>query len=324
VPVQLGSPAAIANQTCPSWVHDQYLALGPEGRRYPTWHRQIDPVYWCYFRHEHGSDPALFSPVYQPVYGYTASAMAEKEPHAGFKTQVFDDGRNRWLITQHFGTGSLNRACARYHTLDIATEDASTRQLLADLHFMADFGASVSNTTGQPLSPAACPDQAVAPLRDGSTGVRELPVATQGPVMYEAWRFDGQGNILGVYGTLTFNTRDGLVICDSAPSCSQPVATGGSGSYHFFMYNRDFAIRAGANTGRFSTDPLGRMLMNQHHTGMRPVVQYVLPGASVAPTYLGDGAACFTRDAWTAMYSCTPPPFSAFPLDLEGALKSPN
>jgi hypothetical protein len=139
-----------------------------------------------------------------------------------------------WLITQHFGTGSLNRACARYHTLDIAAEDLSTRQLLADLHFMGDFGASVSNATEQPLSPAACPNQAAAPSKDGSTGARELPVASQGPTMYEPWRFDGQGNILG------------------------------------------------------------------------------------------DGAACFTRDAWIATYRCTLPPFSAFPLDLEGALTSPN
>jgi hypothetical protein len=251
--------------------------------------------------------------------------MGEDEPHAGFKTQVFDDGVNhRWLITQHFGTGSLNRACARYHTLDIAAEDLGARQMLADLHFMGDFGASVSNATGQLLSPAACPTQADAPSKDGSTGTRELPVRTQGPTMYEPWRFDGKGNILGVQGALTVNTRDSLVICDNAPSCSQPVSTGGSGSYRFFVYNRDFGIRAGANTGRFSTDPLGRMRMSQPHPGMRPVVQYVRPGASVTPTYLGDSAACFTRDAWIAMYTCTLPPFSAFPLDLEGALESPN
>jgi hypothetical protein len=119
-----------------------------------------------------------------------------------------------------------------------------------------------------------------------------------------------------------------LVICDQAPACTQPVSTGASGSYHFFMYNRDFAIRAGNNTGRFYTDPLAHTLMTQPQLAngqtMRPVAQYVRAGVSIAPPYLGDSAACFTRDPWRAMNTCTLPPFSAFPLDLEGGLASPN
>jgi hypothetical protein len=388
-PTQLATPPAYANQTCPSWVHDQYAATAADGQIYPTWHPQIDPVYWCYFRHDHGSDPIQFLPTYLPLYGYTAAAMGDNEPHVGFKTYVFDDGSNhRWLITQHFGTSSLDRACVRYHTLDVAVAMASTGQLLADLHLMADFGTSASNVTGQALAPAACPAQALRPTDDGSTGVRELPVAAQGPIMYEPWRFDGRGNILGLDGTVTFNTRDSVVICDGAPPCSSAVETGGSGSYRFFMFTSDFGVHAGAHTGQFYTDPRGLTLMdpagpevrkslapqpnarggvrqvpqrrpspsNPRGTrvqpspeqappyaftghpvparqrrpqgapqlGMMPVIQYVDPGLSVAPQYFGERAACFTSDYWSALYSCQLPPFSAFPIALEGALQRPN
>ena len=58
-PAQARSPAALPNQRCPAWVHDQYTVV-VDGVRFATWHRQIDPMYWCSFGHEHGSDPALF------------------------------------------------------------------------------------------------------------------------------------------------------------------------------------------------------------------------------------------------------------------------
>jgi hypothetical protein len=321
-PVQLGVPAANANQTCPGWVHDQYVTLGPDGKTYPTWHPQIHPVYWCYFRHEHGSDPSLFSAAYRPAYGYTAAVMGEPEPHAGFKGYMVDDGQNhRWAITHHFGTGSLNRTCVRYHTMDLVLETANTSELLADVHVMADFGASVANTTGERLAPPACASQADAPTSDGSTGVREIPVVTRGGVMYEPWRFDGRGNILGLSGTLTFNTPDAAVICNDV-ACGQSVPTGNTGSYRHFESNRDFGISVGANSGVFYTDPRGLTLTGQGQPGA--VRQFVKPGLSARLPFLGDNASCYTTDRWRARYRCTPPPLDGFPTNLEGALQVPN
>src|SRR5262249_48533407 len=66
--VPAGQQVPQPNQTCPAWVHDQYTTTGPDGRRYATWHPQIDPVYWCYFPHDHGSDPSPLSPGHQPPY----------------------------------------------------------------------------------------------------------------------------------------------------------------------------------------------------------------------------------------------------------------
>ncbi|MDQ3702122.1 MAG: PA14 domain-containing protein, partial [Chloroflexota bacterium] len=42
--VPSGREVARANETCPAWVHDQYVTTGPDGRTYATWHPQIDPV----------------------------------------------------------------------------------------------------------------------------------------------------------------------------------------------------------------------------------------------------------------------------------------
>jgi hypothetical protein len=48
--------------TCPAWLHDTYSVIGPDGKRYPTWHpaQTTNPAtgQLCYFGHEHGRDPA--------------------------------------------------------------------------------------------------------------------------------------------------------------------------------------------------------------------------------------------------------------------------
>jgi len=110
-------------------------------------------------------------PNFHPVYGYTAAAMGESEPHAGFKSYVYDDRvGHRWLLTHHFGTGSIQRACVRFHTVDIAVADTARNMLLADLHLMGDFGKSVVNKTGEPLTPPGCPNQADEADAAGSHG----------------------------------------------------------------------------------------------------------------------------------------------------------
>lgn len=47
--------------TCPKPVHDRFAVIGPDGKRYPTWHPRTvtDPATGqpCSFGHEHGADP---------------------------------------------------------------------------------------------------------------------------------------------------------------------------------------------------------------------------------------------------------------------------
>jgi hypothetical protein len=44
------------NDTCTKDKHDSYYVIGPDGKRYNTWHPPVDPS-GCTFGHEHGRDP---------------------------------------------------------------------------------------------------------------------------------------------------------------------------------------------------------------------------------------------------------------------------
>ena len=57
----LGLWAPGAADTCPASLHDTFAVVGPDGKRYPTWHppRVTDPATGelCTFGHEHGRNP---------------------------------------------------------------------------------------------------------------------------------------------------------------------------------------------------------------------------------------------------------------------------
>ncbi|MGH2370923.1 MAG: malectin domain-containing carbohydrate-binding protein, partial [Chloroflexota bacterium] len=209
--VPSGQPAPAPNQTCPGWVHDQYVTSGPDGRQYPTWHPTIDAVYWCYFHHEHGSDPSLFPIDYQPAYGYVNAQAGMTEPHAGFKTYIWQAYGRSWMVTHHFGTASLNRACARFHSIHVAVAEAHAQKLVADLHFLADFGVAVSTDNELPLTPPACANQyqQVPPHNGGFRRIRTVP----GSANYEPWEFILRENVLGLDLPIVFATRDPIVNC---------------------------------------------------------------------------------------------------------------
>ena len=88
--------------SAPDWVHDRYVAEHPvEKKLYRTWHPAIDPVYWCHFGHEHGSDPSLVG--YTPYFGYIADKNNQDERHEGFKGFAFKNGDTDWYfnVTSH-------------------------------------------------------------------------------------------------------------------------------------------------------------------------------------------------------------------------------
>lgn len=47
--------------TCSASIHNSYYVVGPDGKRYPTWHPPVDPATGCTFGHEHGYDPSKFA-----------------------------------------------------------------------------------------------------------------------------------------------------------------------------------------------------------------------------------------------------------------------
>lgn len=306
------------NETCPAWLHDRHVAVGPDGVAYPTWHPQIDPTYWCYHRHEHGSDPAAFAADHAPLYGYAAAGHGMEEPHQGFKSYVLDDrDGHRWLISHHFGTAGPGRACARFHTLGIAVRRRADGELLADLHFMADYGRAVVNVGEEPLRPTACPDQAAAAA--GRSAVRKLPVWGADYVGYEPWRFDARGNALGLIGSFTINTPDTIGACADA-RCDAVVTTRASGSYRFLTPNDGFALTDRGGTGTFYTDALGSRLVGRDEPGA--LRQYVRAGIRLRLP--SGGAVGHYRDlaAWGRPYVFSDRDGS--PTNREGSIRPPN
>jgi hypothetical protein len=298
-PSQLGSPAAAPNQPCPQWVHDQYMTTAPDGKRYPTWHAPIDPVYWCSFGHEHGSDPRLFSPTFQPAYGYADALDQMSEDHRGFKSYHVTVGNQDWYFTQHFQSASVAGACNSMHEVQIAEHDVGSSQLNANLQYVGNFGVAQANVGGARLTPPSCPNQGVGNTSEG----RRLFVVQSdpgGPTFYEPWRMDNTGGVLGIAGAITFNTLDPGVMCDTI-NC-QMVPTGLTGTHRYAQTNRGFGLIAGAqNRGTFYTDAMASRFVASGAPGA--VKQYLAPGLNLVWPYANDNffldntsGDCFVHD----------------------------
>lgn len=332
-------PAGIAaadrpqpNARCPGWLHDLYQAPGPDGALYETWHPQIDPVYWCAFTHEHGADPSLVG--YAPAFRYVADRNAlQPEQHEGFKGYAIPDVTSSdgrvvdWYVSIHSTTSNLHRACARHHTVVIAVLDAATHELLAQLSFKGDFGATRANQDDHPLIQATfttCPDQRA--IANETTREKRLRVANQ-PGMenggYETWR-GALAPSLGMsvpWGPgLILDIRDPMTACDTL-RCAGAIATGSQGTLRTLRFTGlrlrydteavvDLDAYDGALDGAFYTDPYGREA--RAPDAPDAVWQYLKPGLDVDI----DGHFA-TEDAWRGLYVRDVHPVD---LELEGAL----
>jgi hypothetical protein len=269
---------------CSAAVHDKYTTTGPDGAKYATWHPQIDAIGGCRFDHEHGSNPAQFGAVGtsypRPAFGYTAKAMPEG--HTGFKVFVFEHGGYRWMFTAHLGSANaVAAACARYHTVDVVLRQPGG-PILADVHYMADFGDSRVSGSSIRLVPAACPEQ--AQIVGG--GNRQIPVAALGQNGYEPWVIGGE-NVFGfaLGSALTFNTYDPMTACDTI-TCTANVQlwrtfpnttpTPSKGVYRFITWNSQGLGFTSAISGTFYTDMHGTTVVPEGTAGA--LKQYIAPG----------------------------------------------
>jgi hypothetical protein len=330
-PAQLGSPAAQPNAPCPAWVHDLYTTTGPDGRIYPTWHPQVDPVYWCYFGHDHGSDPALLKPGFKPAYGYVSARDplhgngTLPEPNPGFKNYVWERDGYRILFVHHFGTGGAGRICRQFHSLQVVIASKSTGEIMADLNLLADFGRATDNNTDGPIN-ASCPSGVPTPSQiTNTTGERKLKVS---PDLngYEPWRSDGSGLIIGLNTAgLTFDTVNPITACKSnnCSSATDLMRIGqNTGEMRLFAFGPGLGVNAAraVATGEFYTDIYGKKLLSASDPGA--VRQYLKPGFSFSASN-PPNAECFTRDPFFMFYEgCGDAP-QAF-MNIEGALSDKN
>ncbi|HEU4743166.1 MAG TPA: hypothetical protein VFS50_16335, partial [Meiothermus sp.] len=348
-----GQPVPQPNTTCPDWVHDQYVVQGHDGKMYRTWHPQIDPVYWCYFGHEHGSDPSQLPALkaamdrgdLRAAFGYVSTKAQKDEVHQGFKLFAYDDrqGRN-WLIQFHIGTGGRGRLCTEFHEYNVWAVDSKTGELLADLHFMTDTGpalnASAFDDPSTPLrneandtfyAPADCPDN-WKPNLDGNVGRRRIPQINRNG--YETWQ-PSLPSQLGLFGGRGYNTDNPQTRCSTSvdaqnrPTCDQMIR---SPSDYDWGENRWFIIADGANigfgidaskalaTGVFYTDTSGTKLASSGDPNA--VRQYIKPGLFVR--HLTEDR-WIPYDGWWVEYKPVPPNAVNFEShNLEHSLQVPN
>jgi hypothetical protein len=318
-----------ANEKCPEWLSAKiWLAPGPDGLLYKSWQPQIDPIYWCYYEHEHGSDPSLVG-YNRAAFEYTAFKNANQpELHEGFKGFAIQDKTKDlgYYINIHSETGVISRACARHHTVVFAVTKLSTGVLLAELSYKGDFGAVRNNQTGEPFQPAldACKDknQAAIAQQNEPLGRRIRVFNGSDPGGYEQW--DG-----GLSRTLGFkfpewsagmgiDIRNPATGCNNS-SCSGAVTTGSHADqrtieFHQVTLEYNSFLDGADGDGVFYTDVYGAKPLQESDAGA--VRQFIKPGLKIEL----DGFFT-TQDPWRSLYIDS---HDVPGVELEGSLGTVN
>ena len=306
--VPAGREAPQPNQPCPTWVHDQYVAEGPDGQNYPSWHPQIDPVYTCTFDHEHGSDPALLPGDHEVVFGYVADKLNQNESNEGFKNFVVEDADgNTWLLTMHAKTSSSRRYCVQFHTLKVKVVDPDG-DLLADLQYKGDFGHS-KDMNGNVIQLPSCEQNQAEIKRASPFTAKTFPDPEgEGVDGLEQWLTQVHTDILSgaesgnLLGLATFSYV--IYLINPAKVCDEEgCVTEDSGERRYIIPVDAPSIDANraAETGTFYTDPYGNELREEGDDDA--VEQFIEPGINVSLT--GNIATtCVTDDAFQMAYDC--------------------
>jgi hypothetical protein len=165
-----------AQDTCPRSLHEKYSVIGPDGKRYPTWHpaTAIDAATGrrCTFGHEHGRDPRG-SDIYDWVaehfaapgkerfagipFGQATEALEEypgavkrQEDHVGYKIEYANDVQLTdaqgalgvtcdYLVRVHQGSHSPDALSNNVHELLYAARCTDGTELISNV--VARFGA---------------------------------------------------------------------------------------------------------------------------------------------------------------------------------------
>lgn len=310
------------NKACPDWVHDQYLTHGPDEKLYATWHPQIDPVFWCYFGHEHGSDPHEFDTTITLPFGYAGAQMGMHEKHVGFKVYVWDDKYGyRFLVLQHQGTSSNQAVCGRHHELDFFVKKIDSDTILAKRYFVGDYGVSRSLVTGKPFVNSKCPDQKSIE----SSGARFLPIASERKTN-EPWVVSAADVIGFKFSDFVVSAHDSVRLCKDY-ACDQMEITENTGSLREISYVEGLGPWSGLGySGTFYTDPSGSKLLTADDP--QAVEQYTAPGTSIKSDlpqsiHLNNSTLCYDVEGFGSPFTCGITITSA-PTMRENSIRVPN
>lgn len=105
--------------TCTKEQHDAYSVVGPDGKRYPTWHGPTGPG-GCTFGHEHGRDPRgsnLYSSVGDIPFGYANEQLNTAYDPANPRTEDHFGHKVEWENNVTISSGGIFTA-----TCDVLTK----------------------------------------------------------------------------------------------------------------------------------------------------------------------------------------------------------
>ena len=313
-----GFTPVVPNTPCPGWVHDLHTTIGPDGNEYQTWHPQIDPVYWCYFGHEHGSNPALIPGAPLLAYDYVASNVPQDEPNVGFKEFIFKDmtGQHWIRFVIHAGTASDRRVCAQFHTLYVSIYDLEGNEKFG-VGFKADYGAAFStgDSGNQVLTPTDCgySMQALANQVDDQQR-RRINVGSESN-NYESWdsreetaavinlgmiQFDHAFDIRNPMSHCANMTCNTVVVRDPERDDATRRTLSMASWRADFEFDSDHALA----TGEYYTDVYASRLMSASDPSA--VRQYVEPGfqLSFVKNATANRIECSAADPWNFGYTC--------------------
>jgi hypothetical protein len=324
----------LPNQSCPSWLENawtikqMYGVTAPDGEDYKTWHPQVDPIYWCYYGHDHGSDPALVG--YKPAFEFVAKRFNDQpELHVGFKGfAIRDEGANQgWYINIHSETGVQTRACAQFHTVVVAVMKLSTSELLAELAYKGNFGATISNQndTAANLSctdPKSGQPKTQTQIKAETDSAKNLRISSNGndPGGYENWHGGGNKGLgMSFWGdedpfgrALNIDIRNPTSFCADG-TCSSVRSTGSVADERTISIS-NLRIRYtdaiatldkadGTQDGYFWTDLYGGPLPAGKNPGDPGTIrQFIKPGFDSGTGGDGLQGGFSTEDAWRGVY----------------------
>ena len=306
------------NTQCPAWVHDLHTTIGPDGAEYHTWHPAIDPVYWCYFGHEHGSDPSVIPGSPMIAYEYVASNVPQNEPNMGFKEFIFKDMTgNYWVrFIIHAGTASDRRVCAQFHTLYVSVYDSAGNEKFG-VGFKADYGAAFSTSDGgdKVLTPSDCGYSMPALANQvDSLQKRRINVGS-GSNNYETWdsreetpqvlnlgmiQFDHGFDIRNPMSHCNGITCNSVTVRDPEKENSTQRTLLMASWRSDFEFDADHAL----GSGEYFTDAYGNGLLSESN----PLAtrQFAEPGFHLefAKNATANRIECAASDPWTFEYRC--------------------
>jgi len=303
---------------CPTWVHDFYTTTGPDGRTYQTWHPQVDPVYWCYFGHEHGSNPDLIPGSPKIPYGYVAAKVPQNEPDAGFKEFIFRDmtGKNWVRFIVHANTASRRRVCAQFHTLYVMVYDTNGKERFS-AGFKNNYGAAVATSDGGSgvLDPTNCGYSmpTLAQQVDDQQN-RRINVGA-GSDNYETWDSREESAATIGLGMVEFDHRFDVrnpmshctsIVCNTVAVRDPEHENATRRTIQMASWRGDFTIDAdhALGQGEYFTNPFVTAKVS---SGSRNAVrQYVEPGfrLSFDKNATANRIQCVATDPWTFDYVC--------------------